>query len=421
MNEYKNIVTVLYVEDEDGVRKGFLRTLNRYAKEVYEASNGQEGLELYKIHRPDIVVTDIKMPKMNGIEMSKAIKEIDPNQKIIITTAHSESSYLLEAITLQLSGYILKPVDKNILKDKILELAKQQFIEVEIHKSRSLIQEIANFQNNMLIVYNKSDKMIFTNQMFLKFFHVTDIEDFLSKYDSDCDIITNCQSNGEWTDKFLSYDDDKRVISLRDKSDDIEKMFIVNIKKIESSEHKICTFTEVTKIAKKKDEFEKKAFKDELTQIFNRAKFNMRLADEIIYHQLEQNELSILFFDIDHFKMFNDTYGHQMGDEILFSLASLINNSCRKTDLFARWGGEEFIVLLPNVDLVSAMRIAEAKRVLIENHTFKDGLKVTCSFGVTTIAEGDDQESFLKRVDDALYIAKENGRNRIEMISPKQI
>ena len=416
MNQYKDIVTILYVEDEDGVRKGFLKTLNRYAKEVYEAKDGEEGLELYKLHHPDIVVTDIKMPKMNGIEMAKAIKEIDKDQKIIVTTAHSESNYLLEAISLQLSGYILKPVDKNILKDKILELAKQQYIEIESEKNRYLIQEIANFQNNMLVVYDKLDEIIFTNKMFLKFFNVINLEEFFVKYATNCEIINNCKTDGHWADDFLHYDDDKRVISLVDKFTNKKKMFILDVKKMETTHHKICTFTEITKIATKKDEFEKKAYKDELTKIYNRAKFNIALIDEIVNFKINNNELSILFFDIDHFKMFNDTYGHQMGDEILSMLASIIDDSCRETDLFARWGGEEFIVLLPNVGLKSAFKIAEFKRNLIENHTFKDGLKVTCSFGVTTINKDDDKDSFLKRVDDALYKAKENGRNRVEIV-----
>ena len=116
-------------------------------------------------------------------------------------------------------------------------------------------------------------------------------------------------------------------------------------------------------------------------------------------------------FDIDHFKDFNDTYGHQMGDEILLTLATIVSDQVRDTDLFARWGGEEFVVLLPNANIESAMKIAQSKRELIEKHIFKDNLRVTCSFGVATMSDGDDKDSFLKKVDDALYRAKANGRN----------
>ncbi len=100
-----------------------------------------------------------------------------------------------------------------------------------------------------------------------------------------------------------------------------------------------------------------------------------------------------------------------MGDTILRTLTSIVNKNCRDTDLFARWGGEEFVLLLPNANLHSATMIAEAKRELIEKYIFKDGLKVTCSFGVACMSENDDKESFIKRADDALYKAKNSGRN----------
>jgi len=137
MNRYFNVATILYVEDEDGIRLETSKALDRYAKELFIAKNGDEGLSLYKEHKPDIVVTYIKMPKMTGIDMSKAIKEINSEQAIIITTAHSESAYFMEAIELQLSGYILKPVDKNLLRNKIVEIAKAMIKERELEKNKA--------------------------------------------------------------------------------------------------------------------------------------------------------------------------------------------------------------------------------------------------------------------------------------------
>jgi len=118
ISSYSKISTILYVEDEEGVRKGYEKALKRHAKEFYVASNGREGLELFIRYQPDIVITDINMPKMNGIEMSKAIKKINPDQEIIITTAHSETGYFMEAIDLQINSYLLKPIDKNVLTKK---------------------------------------------------------------------------------------------------------------------------------------------------------------------------------------------------------------------------------------------------------------------------------------------------------------
>ena len=421
MDKYKNIATILYVEDEDGVRKGFMKTLNRYAKEVYEARDGQEGLELYKKYKPDIVISDIKMPRMNGIEMSRAIKEIDKDQSIIITTAHSESNYLLEAISLQLCGYILKPVDKNVLKDKILEIVKYQQLQIELEKNRILMSDIANLQKNMLLVYDENDDIIFANQMFFDFFNSENIEVFKSRYNCICDVINENENfyscshdvllKCNWTDEFLKLSDDKRIISFRDTKEMKEKIFLVNIQKVALTKHKICTFSEITTLATKKNEYQQKAYVDELTKIYNRAKFNEKLREEIIKYKQTKDNLSLIMFDIDHFKDFNDTYGHQMGDEILSTLATIVADQVRDTDLFARWGGEEFVVLLPNANIQSALKIAQSKRELIEKHIFKDNLRVTCSFGVATMSDGDDKDSFLKKVDDALYRAKANGRN----------
>jgi diguanylate cyclase (GGDEF)-like protein len=418
MKQYNNIAKILYVEDEDGVRKGFLKTLRRYAKEVYEASNGEEGLELYKLHNPDIVVTDIKMPKMNGIDMSKEIKKINSKQSIIVTTAHSESNYLFEAIKLQLDGYILKPVDKKILKNKILDIVQYQEIKKEIKKNINLMNEIANLQDNLLMVYDDSKNIIFLNQMFLDFFMINNKAEFIEKYHTICNLFVKhkdfytCKDKDIYCSKdFENFSDDKRVVSLIDYRSMVTKAFLVNIKNIESSKHKVYTFTEITTITTKKNEFEKKAFVDELTKISNRAKFNKILAQEIIDYKVTNDHLSIIFFDIDHFKKFNDTYGHQIGDNILTELALLVGVNLRDTDLFARWGGEEFVILLPKANINSAVMIAESKRKLIENHIFKDDLKVTCSFGVTCMKNDDNQESFLKRVDEALYKAKESGRN----------
>ena len=124
MVNYTKQVTILYVEDEENVRAGYERALNRYCKELYIAKDGVEGLELYKQNSPDIVISDIKMPHKNGIEMARDILSINENQAIIFTTAHTESEYTIEALNLQVDGYLIKPVDKKKLKAKLEHLAK---------------------------------------------------------------------------------------------------------------------------------------------------------------------------------------------------------------------------------------------------------------------------------------------------------
>ncbi|SFV57147.1 hypothetical protein MNB_SV-12-335 [hydrothermal vent metagenome] len=104
--------------------------------------------------------------------------------------------------------------------------------------------------------------------------------------------------------------------------------------------------------------------------------------------------------------MINDTYGHEVGDTILFELAQLLQNNVRHTDSFARWGGEEFVVILPCSTLKVAIGVAENLRVLIASHLFGDDYSITCSFGVSSFGEDESKESVIKRADKALYKAK---------------
>jgi diguanylate cyclase (GGDEF)-like protein len=118
-------------------------------------------------------------------------------------------------------------------------------------------------------------------------------------------------------------------------------------------------------------------------------------------------------FDIDHFKQVNDNYGHAVGDETLIKLAEIVNKEIRDTDLFARWGGEEFMILCPHTDLDHSVKLAERIRVSIEEQKFKAVGHISCSFGVTEFKNSEDADDLTKRVDDALYQAKENGRNQV--------
>ena len=430
MNSYSKISTILYVENDEDVRKSYEIALNHHAKELYIASDGERGLELFIKYQPDIVVTDINIPKMNGIDMSKAIKKINPDQQIIITTAHSETSYFMEAIDLQISAYLLKPIDKNLLTRKILEITKHQKLNDEVYEQQALMKEIANLQSNMLNVYDANDNMIFANTAFLSYFNISNLEEFSEKIGHLCqcfiqqDDIYSYDKNihQHWTQQIEQLAEDKRLVSISnlqinntdtDSTTSGQEIFLVNIKQVAINNHKICTFSKITSITTKKTEYEIKAYIDELTQIPNRAKFNQVLHKEMERYQRYHQEMSLIIFDIDHFKHFDDTHGHQIGDDILFELAQLVDERLRTTDLFARWGGEEFAIILTNTPIDAAQSFAEKIRLSIQEHSFKNNLKLTCSFGVTTIQEEDYEEVLFKRADTALYQAKREGRNQV--------
>jgi len=155
---------------------------------------------------------------------------------------------------------------------------------------------------------------------------------------------------------------------------------------------------------------------DPLTGALNRMGLEKSFTREIELAHRNKTELSVLLFDIDHFKLINDYYGHHTGDMVLQEMTKQISQCIRTTDVFARFGGEEFIVLLNNTSRSGALLLAERIRQQIEStHLNIDDNKIryTTSIGVTSLQNRDDKESLFKRADTALYQAKNNGRNRV--------
>ena len=152
---------------------------------------------------------------------------------------------------------------------------------------------------------------------------------------------------------------------------------------------------------------------DTLTGVYNRAKFDIELSSWVDVCLKDGHPLSLAIFDIDCFKNVNDNYGHMAGDSILLNVTSTIKSSIRNTDVFARWGGDEFVILLPNTDAKQAFEITERIRISIQNSKYNDIENVTCSFGLVSLQKGDNTESLLQRADKYLYRAKKMGKNTV--------
>ncbi|MDW8136585.1 MAG: GGDEF domain-containing protein [Thermodesulfobacterium sp.] len=151
---------------------------------------------------------------------------------------------------------------------------------------------------------------------------------------------------------------------------------------------------------------------DPLTGILNRRAFLKILKREISLAKRHNLPLSLVMIDIDYFKKINDTYGHETGDYVLKSITKVIKKSIRQEDLFARLGGEEFVLLLPHTNMEAAYKMSERLRQTIEKRQFKRiREKITASFGITEFSPLDNFRLFLKRADEALYEAKKRGRN----------
>jgi diguanylate cyclase (GGDEF)-like protein len=169
-------------------------------------------------------------------------------------------------------------------------------------------------------------------------------------------------------------------------------------------------------VFKEKNEIEIKRLSrmDHLTNAYNRIFFDEQIDFAIKKFNRYNTPFSAILIDIDYFKKINDTYGHTKGDEILVLLVKILKSSTRDTDIVARWGGEEFAVLLPSTSLDQATLVAQKLRTKIESYHFCSEFSVTCSMGVSEVTKNDTEKRLFKRIDEALYLAKENGRNRVE-------
>ena len=152
---------------------------------------------------------------------------------------------------------------------------------------------------------------------------------------------------------------------------------------------------------------------DVLTKVNNRRALRTKLEEEIERSRRYNRTFALVLLDIDHFKRINDTLGHDAGDSVLQEIAALLSESVRDIDHLGRWGGEEFLLVLPELDLSDALQTARRLRKTVASHAFAGVGNVTASFGLTVFTPSDEIETLTKRADDALYCAKESGRNAV--------
>ena len=227
-------------------------------------------------------------------------------------------------------------------------------------------------------------------------------------------VITNLRKDGR------KYVVDSTIIPILDIDGDIVEYIAIrhDVTEFEQTKEQLTILNmsmknKVDELHSITNTLEEEASIDTLTGAFNRSKFEKFFDYEIEKAQLSKNVLSMIVLDIDHFKSINDNYGHNVGDDVLKLLSALVAKNLKRVDIFARWGGEEFVILLPGTTLEGTKSLAEKLRKLIEESHFSIAGKITSSFGVGTHVNSENKKEFFQRVDKVLYEAKKTGRNRV--------
>ncbi len=423
----KTDFSILYAEDDQLVSQMLSSVLEDYFKNVYAAKDGQEALEIYEKEQIDIVLTDIRMPNLDGMELIKTIREKDKDIPIIVCSAHNDTQYLLESIQYKIDRYIIKPIDLDILEEvleKILELLnikkKIEKLQEKLSKQNDFLHMVLNTQATMIALFNKDCELTFANKTLLDFYLCENIEELKKEYQSiEKTFIENdnyfnlgkVKENENWIESLKKAAPSEKIVSII-----CHKTMSIKAFKITIAQHEetiVLTFTDISETFLKQLQLKDKTIHDKLTGAFNREYFEDNYEKLISKFVDETYSFGIAILDIDYFKNVNDTYGHDVGDNILVDFVKIIKKYSRMDDYLIRWGGEEFIFILKIKNYTDLEISLEKLRKNIENSNFSKNIKITCSCGGTIHSLNEDIKDTIKRADEALYNAKNTGRNKV--------
>ena len=310
-------MNILVADDELAIRELVGEILSGEGHDVTLAEDGEDALAKFKMAWHEIVFSDIRMPKMTGIELLAEVKKIHENTQFIIMTSHASIDNSIGALKKGAFDYILKPFE-------------------------------------------------------------------------DLDVVSDAASRA-----------------------------VANLSGIRRQQYLLNTLNRQNEeLGSLNRKFREMAIRDGLTGLFNHRHAKERLEAEFDRSTRFERDLSVLFMDLDNFKFYNDAHGHQAGDEVLQLLSALMTDAVRESDTLARWGGEEFIVIAPETGEQEACELAERVRKAVESHAFPNGENqplgiVSLSVGISSRSGATKSyEQLVGFADDAVYSAKDDGRNR---------
>ena len=346
------------------------------------------------------------------------VLNIKKDKALAWIVSYEKSPFINDTIQTSNNIIILFALGSLILLYLIYTLALTRQKVLYEHK---LVNDVLNSTDDIMFATNFKT-ISFSNRKFRDFFSVADTTEFnknkniLDLFEAKDgylhkDLLNKSQT---FTTLILETKKENRVVGLVNKHF-ILKSFNITLTETSDTEDKsyLVTLTDITEMKEKERKIQKKAYTDGLTGVFNRNKFDEILEQEFYRNIRYKRNLSIAIIDIDNFKIFNDTFGHLVGDEVLIMLAKNLASSIRDADTFARWGGEEFVILFPETSKEDARLICDKLRNDIEKLSHKEAGGITASFGVAQYQKNDTIDSFFNRCDKALYEAKNLGRNRV--------
>lgn len=447
---------VLVVDDIEQNRKLLSDKLRNEYFHVITAVDGEDAIDKALAEEPDVILMDIMMPRLNGIDACRRLKT-DPRTEhipIVLVTALNEREDRLRGLGAGADDFLTKPVNDLQLLSRVRALTKYKMVADELRKREASGKRMGAVdmaaqgrasEPARILVVDENERQARRICRYLEGLHrpISHSEaNQLGISGSMVDLLIVSLSNEKLDGlKLCAYfrslestrdlpilvvsepDDEKRAVRALD----LGASDIV-IKPIDSEELLARVKTQVRKkryldaLRARLDQSMELAVTDQLTGLHNRRYMRVQLESYVKRANMGGAPVSILLCDIDHFKKINDIHGHAAGDDVLREFGRRLRENIRPMDLACRYGGEEFVVIMPETTQAHAQEAGERIRQIIAETTFPiargDELKVSMSGGVSTIIPSEDtMDALLKRADDALYRAKSAGRNKVELES----
>jgi|GEM_PF-639036 len=414
--------TILIVEDDGLIAAHLQDTLADFGYTVPQpVAVGENALSAVAATTPDLVLMDIQLAgSMDGVTAAEQI-HTHFDIPIVYLTAFSQDAVLQRARVADPYGYLVKPVSIQELVATVKMALYKHAMDRRLKRSEEWLTLALWGADLGIWDWDARTNLVLYNERWAEIlgFQVTEFAPEFASWRSRVhpdDLPAMREAfDAHLENRAPCYESEHR---LRHR----DGRWIWVLAKGKVTEHdpqgrplRVCgTLLDISERKRLEQELRQLATTDPLTGAFNRRYFLDIVGMEISRAQRYNRPLALIMFDIDHFKHINDTGGHELGDAVLTGMAALVRQRLRHSDVFVRWGGEEFLILAVETTLRQALALAETLLAAFRHASFADLGPVTASFGVTEFGANDNLDRWLKRADDLMYRAKHKGRDRVE-------